>query len=363
MVSVSLCRRCWKRNGIAKPAKTGIAKEQDCKLCLGGFLRIADLGSKAVAAIDKSPGAETFSVGTRLTKDSERYEEDVWDIVDLTKAESVKGELNREIGKWVEKNSKYRFNPDPHVRMTVDIVTGGVETQVASTYLYGRYRKLKRNVRQTKKEGSDEQSVEAAIENPLLKIAKGQKAVLHGAGREDIDVLMAGGGRPFVIEVVRPQVRKFDAKKAQLAINKSAKGVAAVEALGFCNKNKVEVIKRAKFDKTYEAIVEVDKPIAKPDLQKLPNSVALAQRTPLRVVNRRADLIRKRIVKRLDSIWVDKTHFKLIMTTQSGTYIKEFIHGDEGRTQPNISSMLNRKAKCSELTVTAIHSEWLEDFW
>jgi tRNA pseudouridine synthase 10 len=166
-----------------------------------------------------------------------------------------------------------------------------------------------------------------------------------------------------VIEIVRPQIRRFDARKAQLAINKSAKGVAAVEALKFCDKNKVEVIKRAKFDKTYEATVEVDKPIAKSDLQKLPNSVALAQRTPLRVVNRRADLIRKRIVKRLDSIWIDKTHFKLIMTTQSGTYIKEFINGDEGRTQPSVSSMLNRKAKCADLTVTAIHSEWLEDFW
>ncbi|VVB73618.1 tRNA pseudouridine synthase Pus10 [uncultured archaeon] len=363
MAAVSLCKRCWKRNGIAKPAKAEVVKERDCKLCLGSFLRVADLGGKIVTAIDKVPGAETFSVGTRLTKDSERYEEGIWDMVDLAKAESVKGELNREIGKWVEKNSKYKFRLDPHVRAMIDVVTGGIETQVASVYLYGRYRKLKRNVRQTKRVDSDEKSVEAEIEAPLLRITKGQKAVLHGAGREDIDVLMAGGGRPFVMEVVRPQVRKFDARKAQLAINKSAKGIAAVEALRFCDKNRVEVIKRAKFDKTYEATVELDKPISKPDLQKLPGSVPLAQRTPLRVANRRADLIRKRTVKRLDSIWIDKSHFKLIMTTQSGTYIKEFISGDEGRTQPSVSSMLNRKAKCSDLTVTAIHSEWLEEFW
>jgi len=363
MAAVLLCKRCWKRNGIAKPPTANIVKEQDCRLCLGSFLRVGDLGGRIVAALERAPGTETFLVGTRLTKGSERYEEGVWDVVDITKAESVKGELNREIGKWIERNSKYRFSPDPHVRATIDVMAGGVEAQVSSIYLYGRYRKLKRNVRQTKKEGSDERSVEAEIEAPLLKITKGQKAVLHGAGREDIDVIMAGNGRPFVMEVVRPQVRKFDAKKAQLAINKSAKGIAAVGALRFCDKNLVEVIKRAKFDKTYDAIVELDKPITKEELSKLPASVTLAQRTPLRVVNRRADIVRKRTVKHLDVSLIDKKHIRMIMTTQSGTYIKEFINGDEGRTQPNVSSLLRRNAKCAELTVTAIHSEWLEDFW
>lgn len=363
MARILLCKRCWKRNGVAKPSKMDVVKERDCKLCLGSFLRVADLGSRIVAAIEKSPGAETFLVGTRMTKDSERYEEAVWDIVDITKAESVKGELNREIGKWIETHSAYRFSPDPHVRATIDVLTGNVETQVSSVYLYGRYRKLKRNVRQTKKEGSEEESVEAAIENPLLKITKGQKAVLHGAGREDIDVLMAGGGRPFVIEVVRPQVRIFDSKKAQAAINKSAKGVASVDALRFTDKNRVEVIKRAKFEKTYDAIVELDKPITKDELGRLPTSVMLAQRTPLRVVNRRADIVRKRAVKRIDTSLIDKKHIRMIMTTQSGTYIKEFISGDGGRTQPNVSALLKRNAKCVELTVTAIHSDWLEDFW
>lgn len=32
--------------------------------------------------------------------------------------------------------------------------------------------------------------------------------------------------------------------------------------------------------------------------------------------------------------------FKLNLITEAGTYIKEFVHGDFGRTQPNMSALL-----------------------
>lgn len=33
--------------------------------------------------------------------------------------------------------------------------------------------------------------------------------------------------------------------------------------------------------------------------------------------------------------------FKLSLCTQAGTYVKEFVHGDFGRTTPNLCSILN----------------------
>lgn len=33
--------------------------------------------------------------------------------------------------------------------------------------------------------------------------------------------------------------------------------------------------------------------------------------------------------------------FKLTLCTQAGTYVKEFVHGDFGRTSPNMCSILN----------------------
>ena len=34
------------------------------------------------------------------------------------------------------------------------------------------------------------------------------------------------------------------------------------------------------------------------------------------------------------------TLFKLDIKTQAGTYIKEFVHGDFGRTQPSLGQLL-----------------------
>ena len=33
--------------------------------------------------------------------------------------------------------------------------------------------------------------------------------------------------------------------------------------------------------------------------------------------------------------------FKLTSCTQAGTYVKEFVHGDFGRTSPNMCTILN----------------------
>jgi tRNA pseudouridine synthase 10 len=46
---------------------------------------------------------------------------------------------------------------------------------------------------------------------------------------------------------------------------------------------------------------------------------------------------------------------------QAGTYIKEFVHGDGGRTQPNLGSFLglSEPAEILELDVLEIHMEFL----
>ena len=45
-----------------------------------------------------------------------------------------------------------------------------------------------------------------------------------------------------------------------------------------------------------------------------------------------------------------------MLTTSAGTYVKEFVHGDMGRTEPSISSILN--CNCDILQLDVI---WLFD--
>ena len=56
--------------------------------------------------------------------------------------------------------------------------------------------------------------------------------------------------------------------------------------------------------------------------------------------------------------FIDDKHFKLDLVTEAGTYIKEFVHGDFGRTVPNMCTLLGHKADILALDVTDLELEW-----
>ena len=67
----------------------------------------------------------------------------------------------------------------------------------------------------------------------------------------------------------------------------------------------------------------------------------LKQQTPIRVLHRRANAVRIRHVLSCHHVErLDDHYFRLHISTDAGTYVKEFCHGDLGRTQPNVSTLL-----------------------
>jgi tRNA pseudouridine synthase 10 len=96
-------------------------------------------------------------------------------------------------------------------------------------------------------------------------------------------------------------------------------------------------------------------------IEKL-EGVNLAQRTPERVAHRRADLVRRRkvIETRDASVESDDTGVIAVEFTlrcESGTYVKETVHGDDGRTQPSIASLIKAKCTVEWLDVGDIHAD------
>lgn len=78
--------------------------------------------------------------------------------------------------------------------------------------------------------------------------------------------------------------------------------------------------------------------------------LSLAQKTPLRVLHRRALAIRQRQILSCHVVHrVDNHHFRLVLSTEAGTYVKEFVHGDLGRTIPSVASLLQCKTDILEL--------------
>ena len=88
----------------------------------------------------------------------------------------------------------------------------------------------------------------------------------------------------------------------------------------------------------------------------------LAQRTPERVAHRRADKIRKRKVLETSSpsIEIDEDGNMIAefsLRCESGTYVKETVHGDSGRTQPSVASLIKAKCTVEWLDVADIHAD------
>lgn len=173
--------------------------------------------------------------------------------------------------------------------------------------------------------------------------------LVSNCGREDIDARCLGW-RPFVLEILEPQKRKINLKSLAKKIGKGIK----VRNLRLSNIEEVRRIKEERADKTYRAIV-ICEDIKKDDLKKLQQLKEIKQKTPERVLHRRADKFRHRKLKTLKAKYVSNKKFELTMKCEAGLYVKELISGDNGRTVPSVSSILGQPCICKELDVIGIH--------
>ncbi|GLT53036.1 hypothetical protein SLA2020_263330 [Shorea laevis] len=88
----------------------------------------------------------------------------------------------------------------------------------------------------------------------------------------------------------------------------------------------------------------------------VPRAGKILQRTPIRVLHRRSPLEREKIIHwmKIERIGGSSQYFLLHLCTQAGTYIKEFVHGDLGRTHPSVGSILGCRAEILQLDVTDV---------
>jgi len=139
------------------------------------------------------------------------------------------------------------------------------------------------------------------------------------------------------------------------AINKSKK--VEVRKLRYADSGEVEQLKSIRPDKTYRVMVTTEKDASPENLKRLSllKGKRIYQETPTRVMHRRADRLRKRVVKDIKWKKLGKRKLELTVRTEAGTYIKELVSGDKGRTYPSVSETLGTKAVVKELDVVKIH--------
>jgi len=94
------------------------------------------------------------------------------------------------------------------------------------------------------------------------------------------------------------------------------------------------------------------------DLISSQKDLVVQQATPVRVLHRRTSSIRPKTIYSMSAQLVNRRFLTLDLTTQAGTYIKEFVHGDFGRTQPNVGTLLGCKTDILQLDVVEVHLDW-----
>jgi tRNA pseudouridine synthase 10 len=178
---------------------------------------------------------------------------------------------------------------------------------------------------------------------------------LHGLGREDIDARCLAW-RPFVIEILEPRKRFIDIRKLAGKIDKKKVRIRSVRLSDI---QEVRKIKEARLDKTYRGTVACKGRILTKDLEKLKQleAAVISQKTPQRVVHRRADLLRKRKVKSVACKPGSAKQFMIEVTGEAGLYVKELVSGDSGRTRPSVSEILGNECVLKNLDVIKIHKK------
>jgi tRNA pseudouridine synthase 10 len=256
----------------------------------------------------------------------------------------------------------------------------GVRVVRTPVFIAGRYMKLARNVAQSRwarvgvanpVTAEDEEVVEgcsgasadfnvtSAVTAPLRRwLGTAARCALASSGREDVDVRMLGDGRPFIVQVpdatrasllARADVRAAIEREVALGSDEAVQvsGLRLSNAVEYSGLQKATESK----SKTYVAVVWCSQPVSPATLAARLDAVRdvrVSQLTPLRVLHRRSALARDKVVHAMSTRWLNPHMFLLTLTTSAGTYVKEFVHGDLGRTTPCVADLLARGGPTGE---------------
>jgi len=351
-------------------------KPIDCELCQGLSIEIEHFCNLILDFL-KCYEFNTFLIGCKIDEDIIEKENELITYLKSEYFESIKNELNRNIGLKLEKKLDKLVNFEkPDIMVILDTSFDFITLQISSLFIYGRYKKYTRDMPQTKwfckicyGKGCRkcdytgkiyEDSVEELISKEIIRITKGTDESFHGAGREDVDVRMLGTGRPFVLEIKNPKIRSINLDFLKEKTNSSYKDLIEIDNLRFSDRKEIARIKNAGFRKTYRVVIKSDTILNNEKLKKVSSSLQgsnINQLTPSRVAHRRADMVREKYVYNCIVESVEDNIAILTLETESGTYIKELVTGDNGRTKPSITEIIGSPCKVVELDVIAIKGE------
>lgn len=237
------------------------------------------------------------------------------------------------------------FGESPVERFSFREDGPSIEIFNSPIFLYGEYIKMSRSMCQSPLRIGGQLKTARCVSDFCLEFQKffsSGPVKFMASGREDADVRCLEG-RPFVVEVSCP-TRNLNASVIDLCLYEDV----GIKNLSFVSRRCKDIINRGTPSKTYNVLLFSKQRI---DFKSL---YVLDQKTPLRVLHRRANLVRRRMVDvlKMEELAEDSGYYYDVdIRASSGTYIKEWVNGDFGRTVPNLD------ADILELDVIRVETE------
>ena len=240
-----------------------------------------------------------------------------------------------------------------------------IKIEIAPFYIFGNYIKLSREIGQTKFSRDGVKFALTSIDEELKSYLKNifgnsdEDLVFSAGGREDRDVRMLGNGRAFIYSVFNAKKHySLDFKEINRNLNNFLTTVK-VNGLRICDKKYFNTLKKAESEKIkiYTAVVWSKEEINKDICDKIGKVKDLLtnQITPLRVLHKRVLRTREKFIYEINLKEIINPHFMIIeIKASAGTYIKEFVNGDLGRTYPALCDIIGCECDILQLDVQDI---------
>ena len=182
---------------------------------------------------------------------------------------------------------------------------------------------------------------------------------------------MLGRGRPFVVELIEPDARvdvsSIDLNKIAAQTAELSSDLVTVKDLQWVKRSEVNAMRNEETEKKkkYSALCCASRPMSQAELDEFNSRMkpfAIEQKTPLRVLHRRPLATRKRTIESLAlrrEPGRDDRYFSMDVISEAGTYIKELVHSDFGRTKPSLGDLIGDcQTDIISLDVVEVFVDW-----
>ncbi|ADY01423.1 THUMP domain-containing protein [Vulcanisaeta moutnovskia 768-28] len=319
-----------------------------CYVCNDNIFNRLDEWAKTIADSLRSLGVEvrSFRLGSKVPIEVLKRELGITTEFNISSAESIKRELNRELGKRVSSILSVSFSrEEPDAEVVINITTGSVEVQVMPIYISARYRKIHRLV-------NGRGQVRWPIDS-IIQVFGAQDVVIHVGGEDPFGARVLGNGRPTILQIIKPSRRPSIDDVYPLL-----KGLNYDVILSDLSRVKSSAIVRMKarvrdYVITYRVLAITDNSVTDGNIKSLHDYFRNRQVVQ---VFRRGRRVKRRVsmVYELDGKVIGDRLVEFLIRCQGNLYIRGFIHGGFGDVEPSIAGTLGFGVRPVEIDILNI---------